>query len=150
MSISAKIVIFVRFITQIKFWIQNSYDLHKILLKEWGSRRTDEEGQTHDLEETKENVKGTAFESFAQRIHEDIYDSVIGEVFKKNGRNSKEKNDMSTSRVLKNITLSAPLNIGGKVYTHIDFLAVKPDGSIEVFLLKVTHENPSAWDNIKL
>lgn len=129
---------------------QDSYDLHKILLKEWGTTRTDEEGNAHDLEETKENVKDTAFESFANRIHEDIYDSVIGEVFKKNGKYSKEQNDMSTARVLKNITLSAPLNIGGKVYTHIDFLAIKPDGSIEVFFLKITHENPSAWDNVKL
>jgi hypothetical protein len=52
---------------------------------------------------------------------------------------------------MKNITLSAPLDgyPGKSVYAHIDYIAVKPTGAIEIFLIKTTHESPSSWNGTK-
>lgn len=131
---------------------KDGYDLHKIILQEWGAK-SDEQGKFHDLNETLNNTKGTAFEDIrlSTDIHTKVHDKISFEVFKKNSRNSKEYKDMSSTRVIKNITLSASLNCkkNTKVFTHIDYIAIKPDGSIEIFFIKTSHENPSAWDKAK-
>ena len=120
---------------------QHSYDLHKILLKEKGN----------DVSETEENVKGTAFENLADTINGNkVYGKIMSEVRKKNGRKSREYNDDSSPQIIKNVNLSA--NITGtdkKIHAHIDFISVKPDGSLEIFLIKGSHEPESEWDPMK-
>lgn len=120
---------------------QHSYDLHKILLKEKGN----------DVSETEENVKGTAFENLADTINGNkVYGKIMSEVRKKNGRKSREYNDDSSPQIIKNVNLSA--NITGtdkKIHAHIDFVSVKPDGSLEIFLIKGSHEPESEWDPMK-
>ena len=32
------------------------------------------------------------------------------------------------------------------VYGHIDYIVVKPNGSVEVFNIKSSHESPAFWD----
>jgi hypothetical protein len=48
---------------------------------------------------------------------------------------------------MKNIKISS--NVIGrdsKVHGHIDFLAIKPDGSIEVFLIRGSYQSSDLWD----
>lgn len=125
---------------------KDSYDLHKILLKERGIR-----DNTYTIDDTIKATAGTVFAPLADKIHDSVANKILSEVRKKNGKNSREFGDPSQSRILKNINISAPL-IGGKgaeVFAHIDYIAVKPNGALEVFLLKGSHESPSAWDSVK-
>lgn len=130
---------------------KDAYDLHKIILKEFGENYPDENGKLHEAIETYRNTEGTSFKPFAKYIHQEMYRSVLNRVFRTNGKTSREANDDSSTRVIKNITLSAPLDSSDDklVYAHIDYIAIKPTGAIEIFLLKTTHESPSSWDRVK-
>ena len=122
---------------------KDAYDLHKIILKEYG--------KSHDVSETFANTEGTSFKNYSNLIHGTIYPNIIHKVFRTNGKTSRESEDDSSTKVMKNITLSAPLDgyPGKSVYAHIDYIAVKPTGAIEIFLIKTTHESPSSWNGTK-
>jgi hypothetical protein len=124
---------------------KNAYELHKIILKEQGVN-----SKNYVLDDTRQAAKGTVFEPLAEEIHTRVASDIYGEVRKKNGRNSKEAGDTSEARIIKNITISAPLiGTNSKVYAHLDYVAVKPDGSLDVYLIKASHESPSSWDKAK-
>lgn len=120
---------------------KHTYDLHKILLKETG----------RDITETEKNVKGTVFENLADVISgERVYQKIRSEIRKKNGRKSREFEDDSEPKIIKNINLSAPIiGTDKKIFAHIDFIAIKPDGSLEIFLIKGSHQPQSQWDPMK-
>lgn len=126
---------------------KDSRDFHKAVLRM-------HKGST--LKQTAELLKGTSFEGMEEefRLGEDdkesIYNSIYSKVFYKNGSVSRELGDKSTPQVLSNIKVSAQL-LGrkSKIFGHIDFVAVKPDGSLEVFLIKCSHEPHSQWDRAK-
>jgi hypothetical protein len=71
----------------------------------------------------------------------------MSEIRKKNGKVSKEIGDDSEPKIIKHINLSAELNgIDGKIHGHYDYIAIKPDGSVEVYLIKGSHEPEGNWD----
>jgi hypothetical protein len=51
---------------------------------------------------------------------------------------------------MKNLNLSAKLIGRDETITgHIDYIVVKPNGSVEVFNIKSSHESPAFWDYAK-
>jgi hypothetical protein len=68
-------------------------------------------------------------------------------VYLGNGKESKEFGDDSSPVIMKNLNLSAKL-IGrdDTITGHIDYIVVKPNGSVEVFNIKSSHESPAFWD----
>ena len=67
-----------------------------------------------------------------------------------NGKESREVGDDSSPKIIKNINLSAKL-IGRNenITAHIDYIVVKPNGSVEIFNIKSSHESPAFWDRAK-
>ena len=124
---------------------KNSYDLHKIILKERGSTNTE-----YTLEDTEEATKGTVFEHLAEEIHTKVAGRIYGEVRKKNGV-SKEYGDDSEVRIIKNVNIQAPISglKGRNIHAHLDYVAIKPDGTLDIYLIKASHEAPSSWDKAK-
>lgn len=126
---------------------KDSRDFHKIILRMH---------KNSTIKQTAELLKDTSFEDMEELFKlgtddkESIYNSIYAKVFYKNGSVSKELNDNSAPRVLSNIKVSAQL-LGrkSKIFGHIDFVSVKPDGSLEVFLIKCSHEPHSQWDRAK-
>lgn len=122
-------------------------DLHRIIL------RMHRDISYSDLDKA---VKGTSFEQMQTLLrdgidnNESIYRQILAQVQFTNGKYSREYGDESNVKLMRNIRLSADL-IGHdkKIYANVDFIAVKPDGSLEVFLMKGSHEPPSQWDYAK-
>ena len=116
-------------------------DLHKILLKQ---------NPDSSYSQTEENTKGTSFEHLSDVIHDKVYDDVFKEVYLGNGKESREVGDNSSPKIIKNINLSAKL-IGRdeNITSHIDYIVVKPNGSVEIFNIKSSHESPAFWDRAK-
>lgn len=116
-------------------------DLHKILLKQ---------NPDSSYSQTEENTKGTSFEHLSDVIHDKIYNDVFKEVYLGNGKESREVGDDSSPKIIKNINLSAKL-IGRNenITAHIDYIVVKPNGSVEIFNIKSSHESPAFWDRAK-
>lgn len=125
---------------------KDARDFHKIILK----MRRD-----MPAAEMKKLVQGTSFEYLTDLLEGDIdgrsvYQDIVSSVWYNNGKHSRELGDDSKPKVFKNIKLSAELtNAPGKIHAHIDFLAVKPDGFIEVFLVKSSHDPYYKWDRAK-
>lgn len=121
---------------------EDGRDLHKILLKQNG---------TTTFSQTEESTKNTSFFHLSDVIKDEVYPEVYKQVFQRNGKYSKEYNDLSSPQVIKNINLSAKLIGSDETITaHIDYLIVGPDGSIEVYNIKSSNENPSFWDQAKI
>lgn len=120
---------------------EDGRDLHKIILKQ--SKET-------SYSQTEDNTKGTSFEHLSDAIHDQVYDDIFRQVYLSNGKESKEFGDDSSPVIMKNLNLSAKL-IGrdDTITGHIDYIVVKPNGSVEVFNIKSSHESPAFWDQAK-
>lgn len=120
---------------------EDGRDLHKIILKQ---------GKEVSYSQTEDNTKGTSFEHLSDVIHDQVYDDIFKQVYLGNGKESKEFGDDSSPIIMKNINLSAKL-IGrdDSITGHIDYIVVKPKGSVEVFNIKSSHESPAFWDQAK-
>lgn len=120
---------------------EDGRDLHKIILKQ--SKET-------SYSQTEDNTKGTSFEHLSDAIHDQVYDDIFRQVYLGNGKESKEFGDDSSPVIMKNLNLSAKL-IGrdDTITGHIDYIVVKPNGSVEVFNIKSSHESPAFWDQAK-
>ena len=117
---------------------RDAYDFHKIILQE---------GRNTDINKTEDNARGTSFQGLEDIIHNKVAKQVISEVKKKNGKISKELGDDSTPKIIKHLNLSAELSgIDGKIHGHFDYISIKPDGAIEVYLIKASHEPEANWD----
>lgn len=121
---------------------EDGRDLHKILLKQ---HRDTSYAQTED------NTKGTSFEHLSDVVKNEVYPEVYKQVFQRHGKKSKEFGDDSTPIPIQNINVSAKL-IGrdDTITGHIDYLIVAPDGAIEIFNIKSSHESPAFWDRAKI
>lgn len=120
---------------------EDSRDFHKIILKQ---------GKDTSYSQTEDNTKGTSFEHLSDVIYDKAYNDIFSQVYLGNGRESRELGDDSSPVILKNINLSAKL-IGrdDTITGHIDYIVVKPNGSVEVFNIKSSHESPAFWDQAK-
>lgn len=120
---------------------EDGRDLHKIILKQ---------GKEVSYSQTEDNTKGTSFEHLSDIIHDQVYDDIFKQVYLGNGKESKEFGDDSSPIIMKNINLSAKL-IGrdDSITGHIDYIVVKPNGSVEIFNIKSSHESPAFWDQAK-
>lgn len=120
---------------------EDGRDLHKIILKQ---------GKETSYSQTEDNTKGTSFEHLSDVIHDQVYDDIFSQVYLGNGKESRELGDDSSPVILKNLNLSAKL-IGrdDTITGHIDYIVVKPNGSVEVFNIKSSHESPAFWDQAK-
>lgn len=120
---------------------EDGRDLHKIILKQ---------GKETSYSQTEDNTKGTSFEHLSDAIHDQVYDDIFRQVYLGNGKESKEFGDDSSPVIMKNLNLSAKL-IGrdDTITGHIDYIVVKPNGSVEVFNIKSSHESPAFWDQAK-
>lgn len=120
---------------------EDGRDLHKIILKQ---------GKETSYSQTEDNTKGTSFEHLSDTIHDQVYDDIFRQVYLGNGKESKEFGDDSSPVIMKNLNLSAKL-IGrdDTITGHIDYIVVKPNGSVEVFNIKSSHESPAFWDQAK-
>lgn len=120
---------------------EDGRDLHKIILKQ---------GKETSYSQTEDNTKGTSFEHLSDAIHDQVYDDIFRQVYLGNGKESKEFGDDSSPVIMKNLNLSAKL-IGrdDTITGHIDYIVVKPNGSVEVFNIKSSHESPAFWDYAK-
>lgn len=120
---------------------EDGRDLHKIILKQ---------GKETSYSQTEDNTKGTSFEHLSDAIHDQVYDDIFRQVYLGNGRESKEFGDDSSPVIMKNLNLSAKLIGRDETITgHIDYIVVKPNGSVEVFNIKSSHESPAFWDYAK-
>lgn len=120
---------------------EDGRDFHKIILKQ---------GKDTSYSQTEDNTKGTSFEHLSDVIYDKAYNDIFSQVYLGNGRESRELGDDSSPVILKNINLSAKL-IGrdDTITGHIDYIVVKPNGSVEVFNIKSSHESPAFWDQAK-
>lgn len=120
---------------------EDGRDLHKIILKQ---------GKETSYSQTEDNTKGTSFEHLSDVIHDQVYDDIFSQVYLGNGKESRELGDDSSPVILKNLNLSAKLIGRDETITgHIDYIVVKPNGSVEVFNIKSSHESPAFWDQAK-
>lgn len=126
---------------------KDATDFHKIIL-----RMTDES----PLAKVKELTKDTAFDHLSEYIRRDMDgNSVYGDIIKRvratNSKASRELGDDSAGRIFKNVKISAKLANDEQsiIHDNIDFLAVKPDGTLEAFLVVCSHEPHSRWDRAK-
>lgn len=120
---------------------EDGRDLHKIILKQ---------GKETSYSQTEDNTKGTSFEHLSDVIHDQVYDDIFSQVYLGNGKESRELGDDSSPVILKNLNLSAKLIGRNETITgHIDYIVVKPNGSVEVFNIKSSHESPAFWDQAK-
>lgn len=120
---------------------QDGNDLHKIILHC---------NMDDDYQDVMKLTNGTSFFNISDTIHEKYENEIFKQVRLKNGKVSKEYGDNSENVILKNINVSAELTQGGTIYGHIDYAVVHPDGSIEIFNIKSSHEDPSYWDRAKI
>lgn len=120
---------------------EDGRDFHKIILKQ---------GKDTSYSQTEDNTKGTSFEHLSDVIYDKAYNDIFSQVYLGNGRESRELGDDSSPVILKNLNLSAKL-IGrdDTITGHIDYIVVKPNGSVEVFNIKSSHESPAFWDQAK-
>ena len=120
---------------------EDGRDFHKIILKQ---------GKDTSYSQTEDNTKGTSFEHLSDVIYDKTYNDIFSQVYLGNGRESRELGDDSSPVILKNLNLSAKL-IGrdDTITGHIDYIVVKPNGSVEVFNIKSSHESPAFWDQAK-
>lgn len=120
---------------------EDGRDFHKIILKQ---------GKDTSYSQTEDNTKGTSFEHLSDVIYDKAYNDIFSQVYLGNGRESRELGDDSSPVILKNLNLSAKL-IGREdtITGHIDYIVVKPNGSVEVFNIKSSHESPAFWDQAK-
>ena len=120
---------------------EDGRDFHKIILKQ---------GKDTSYSQTEDNTKGTSFEHLSDVIYDKAYNDIFSQVYLGNGRESRELGDDSSPVILKNLNLSAKL-IGrdDTITGHIDYIVVKPNGSVEVFNIKSSHESPAFWDQTK-
>lgn len=120
---------------------EDGRDFHKIILKQ---------GKDTSYSQTEDNTKGTSFEHLSDVIYDKVYNDIFSQVYLGNGRESRELGDDSSPVILKNLNLSAKL-IGrdDTITGHIDYIVVKPNGSVEVFNIKSSHESPAFWDQAK-
>lgn len=116
-------------------------DFHKIILQQ---------GKDFSYAQTDEITKDTAFEHLSDVIHDQVYNDIFKQVYLSNGKESKELGDNSSPVIIKNLNLSAKL-IGrdDTITGHIDYIVIKPNGSVEVFNIKSSHESPAFWDRAK-
>lgn len=125
---------------------RDARDFHKIILR---MRKDMTSNEMNKL------VKDSAFEHLADLLQGDvdgksIYNSIVSKVYYNNGKHSREIGDDSKSEIIRNIKIQADLLHGrGKIFAHLDFVAIKPDGSLEVFMIKSSHEPHSKWDRAK-
>lgn len=120
-------------------------DFHKIIMK------LNPSGSFQDV---KNAVMDTSFEKFAEKLNPNSDDSVYSKINKQvrltNGKVSRELGVETGCKILKNVDLSADLlGLEGKIHAHIDYIAIKPDGSLEIFLIKSSHESSNFWDRAK-
>jgi len=117
-------------------------DFHRIILQMHGSDTS--------FQDMVKYTKDTVFDRMIDVLrdgNDSIYDQIHRQVRFVNGKNSREIGDNSSSKIMKNIKVSANiLGRNSKIYGHIDFLAVKPDGSIEVFLIRGSYQSSDLWD----
>lgn len=117
-------------------------DLHKILLN---IDHTTTQSQIRDL------VKDSKSFSLLNDILEETEKKVYGMVRRKHRTVSKELNDTSTPIIIKNINFSAKLaDFDKTVVCHVDYLVINPNGSIEIFNIKGSHEPETSWDKAKI
>ena len=124
-------------------WIriaEDGRDLHKILSKQTA---------TTTYDQLRKITEGTSF-SHLNDIMKDVQSKVHEQIRLRNGKESRELGDDSSPVIIKNIKLTAKL-LGREdtVTAHIDYLVVKPNGSIEIFNIKTSHEFPNLWDSAK-
>lgn len=132
----------------VKHWkiiAKDGRDFHKIIM------RLRKDGTFRDVIET---LKGTSFAHLAEKLNPNSDESIYNEIHKqvriKNSRESKEFGVSEGSRIIKNIDLAAELqNMGKTIHAHVDYIAVKPDGSLDVYLIKSSHEAHEFWDYAK-
>ena len=115
-------------------------DIHKILL------HIGESNPSYTAVE--KLTKDTAFARVTDEIKEKCY-QVFSQVAMSNGKSSNEYEANTGTVIRKNINVSAKLKHGETVTGHIDYIAIHPDGSVEVFNIKASHEDPSLWDSAK-
>lgn len=126
---------------------EDARDFHRIMLKMY---------KDQTMKQLEGLIKGTSFDHLADILKigtsdkKSVFEDIYSQVYYNNGKHSKELNDTSETKVLKNIKISADI-IGksSKIFANIDFMAVKPDGSLEIFLIKSSHEPHSNWDRAK-
>lgn len=114
-------------------------DLHKIVLRY---------NQDMEISDINKLTKDT---SFSSDIIPDVENKIIRQVRLHNRRESKEVGDTSKIKIIKNINLTAPIiNDSKQIKAHIDYIVIKPDGSLEIFNIKSSHESREFWDNAKV
>ena len=120
---------------------EDGRDFHKIILKQ---------GKNTSYSQTEDNTKGTSFEHLSDVIYDKAYNDIFSQVYLGNGRESRELGDDSSPVILKNLNLSAKLIGRDETITgHIDYIVIKPNGSVEVFNIKSSHESSAFWDQAK-
>ena len=120
---------------------EDGRDFHKIILKQ---------GKSTSYSQTEDNTKGTSFEHLSDVIYDKAYNDIFSQVYLGNGRESRELGDDSSPVILKNLNLSAKLIGRDETITgHIDYIVIKPNGSVEVFNIKSSHESSAFWDQAK-
>ena len=120
---------------------EDGRDLHKIVLKQ---------GKDTSYSQTEENTNGTSFQHLSDVIHDQTYDEIFKQVYLNNGKESKEYGDNSSPTIIKNVNLEAKLvGVDDSITGHIDYIVVKPNGSLEIFNMKSSHESPAFWDRAK-
>jgi hypothetical protein len=120
---------------------EDGRDLHKLILRA-------KPNSTYT--EIDELTKGTSFEHLGDVIRDTVYDDIFKQIKLRNGIESKEMGDTSSPKIIKNINISAKLLGRDETITgHIDYIVVKPDGTLEIFNIKSSHESPEFWDRAK-
>lgn len=116
-------------------------DLHKIILRINKDTRYDE---------IRELTKDTAFDNMRDEMS-DVEREIFSKIFSSNSYTSRELNDDSKPVIIKNINFYAQLSgREEEIVGHVDYLIIKPNGSIEIYNIKGSHEFPTSWDNAKL
>ena len=117
-------------------------DFHRIILQM--------NGEETSFQKMVNLTEGTVFDRMIDTLRDgpdSVYDQIHRQVRYVNGKRSREIGDSGSSIIMKNIKISS--NVIGrdsKVHGHIDFLAIKPDGSIEVFLIRGSYQSSDLWD----
>ena len=108
----------------------DSSDLHRIIVSSKGNQ---------DLRHFSGATLNTSFSKIYDKLPE-IVQSVEKSVLKRNGK----------AILFKNLNVEAELrNLAEHIMGHIDYLCVKPNGTIEIFNLKTSTENYLNWGTVK-
>lgn len=114
---------------------KNAVDFHKIAVSSRGD---------NDSYSFAQKCQGTAFEYIYDKM-KTATSEIERNIFLRNRTVDGQK-----TQLLRNINIEAQIKgEAEKILGHIDYLTVKPDGTIEIFNLKTSLDNESEWGAVK-